>query len=86
MCIGFPGTVVSVDATGATVEQDGRLRRASTLIVPDVHTGDQVIVAAGTILERLEPSEAAEIRRTLLEAIALDAEAARTTAPGGGLS
>ena len=70
MCIGFPGTVISVDSTGATVEQDGRLRRASTLIVSDIRAGDQVIVAAGTIVERLEPAEAAQIRRTLLEAMA----------------
>lgn len=77
MCIGVPGTVVSVDATGATVEQDGRLRRASTLIVPDVRAGDQVIVAAGTIVERLDPADAAEIRRTLLEAMAIGGRTAR---------
>lgn len=76
MCIGFPGTVVSVDEAGATVEQDGRLRRASTLIVPDVAVGDQVVVAAGSIIERLDPIEAEGIRRTLLEAIALDAAGA----------
>lgn len=85
MCIGFPGTVVSVDDSGATVETDGQLRRASTLIVPDVAVGDQVIVAAGTIVERLDPAEAEAIRRTLLDAIALDD--AGTSAPSriGGM-
>ncbi len=72
MCIGFPGTVVSVDQFGATVDQDGRLRRASTLIIPDIAVGDQVFVAAGAIVERLDPGEAELIRATLLEAIALE--------------
>jgi hydrogenase assembly chaperone HypC/HupF len=70
MCIGFPGTVVSVDELGATVDQEGRLRRASTLLIPEVAPGDQVFVAAGSIVERLDPDEAALIRATLLQAIA----------------
>ena len=61
MCISFPGTVIEVDPTGALVETDGRRRRASTLLLPDVCPGDCVVVAAGTIVERLDPSEAAEI-------------------------
>lgn len=61
MCISFPGTVIEVDPTGALVETDGRRRRASTLLLPDVCPGDRVVVAAGTIVERLDPSEAAEI-------------------------
>ena len=79
MCVGFPGQVTAVDDLGATVKTLGRERRASTLLMPDVLVGDWVYVAAGTIVERLDPVEAAEIRRLLLEAAALEAaEAART--------
>ena len=61
MCMSFPGTVIEVDAAGALVETEGRRRRASTLLLPDVCPGDRVVVAAGTIVERLDAWEAAEI-------------------------
>jgi hydrogenase assembly chaperone HypC/HupF len=73
MCIAFPGRVVSVDETGATVDIEGRLRRASTLIEPDVAAGEWVMIVAGTIVERLDEAWAAEIRDTLHEAIDLAA-------------
>jgi len=73
MCVGFPGQVTAVDDLGATVKTLGRERRASTLLMPDVLVGDWVYVAAGTIVERLDPVEAAEIRKLLLEAAALEA-------------
>lgn len=76
MCMAFPGRVVEVDALGALVETDGRRRRASTLFLPDIAVGDWVAVAAGTIVERLEPEQAAEIEALLRQAIELeDAEA-----------
>jgi hydrogenase assembly chaperone HypC/HupF len=65
MCIAFPGRVVAIDAAGALVQTEGRLRRASTLLVEDLAIGDWVTVAAGTILVRLEPVEAAQIRDIL---------------------
>ncbi|MBI2763573.1 MAG: HypC/HybG/HupF family hydrogenase formation chaperone [Chloroflexi bacterium] len=86
MCIGFPGTVVSIDEFGATVDQDGRLRRASTLVIPDISIGDQVFVAAGTIVQRLDPDEAELIRATLLEAIALEEAEAGAPARNGGIA
>lgn len=72
MCIAFPGLVVDVDAFGAVVETGGRRRRASTLFLPDIAVGDWVAVAAGTIFERLEPDQAAEIQELLRAAIALE--------------
>ncbi len=78
MCIAYPGRVVAIDPAGALVETAGRRRRASTMLVDDVRTGDWVTVAAGTIVERLDPAEAAEIQR-LLHA-AEDASAARPPA------
>jgi hydrogenase expression/formation protein HypC len=73
MCIGFPGRVVEVDDLGATIDTEGRRRRASTLLHPDILPGDWVFVAAGTVVDRLDPEEAQRIRETLLEAIALEA-------------
>lgn len=84
MCIGFPGIVVSVDESGATVDQEGRRRRASTLLIPDIAPGDHVFVAAGSIVERLDPDEAELIRATLLQAIALEQAEAEATAGNGG--
>ncbi|HLE78819.1 MAG TPA: HypC/HybG/HupF family hydrogenase formation chaperone [Candidatus Limnocylindrales bacterium] len=86
MCVGFPGTVVAVDEFGATVNQHGRLRRASTLLIPDIALGDHVFVAAGSIVERLDPDEAELIRATLLEAIALEQAEAEAPAPNGGIA
>ena len=65
MCIEDPGRVIVIDGLGAVVDVGGRRRRASTLVLPDVAVGDWVTVAAGTIVNRLEPEEAAEIRRIL---------------------
>jgi hydrogenase expression/formation protein HypC len=65
MCIAYPGVVVAVDPFGATVETDGRQRRVSALLVPDVAIGDWVAVAVGTVLKRLDPDEAAEIERLI---------------------
>jgi len=73
MCLGFPGLVVAVDATGATVDTEGRRRRASTLLAPDLAVGEWVYVAAGTVVDRLDPDEVAFIRATLLAAIAPEA-------------
>ena len=69
MCLGFPGRVIELDADGAVVETDGRRRRATTLYLPDVAVGDWVTVAAGTIVDRLEPTRAAEIQDLLRKAI-----------------
>lgn len=72
MCVGFPGQVTAVDELGATVRTLDRERRASTLLMPDILVGDWVYVAAGTIVERLDPAEAAEIRKIMFEAVNLD--------------
>jgi len=65
MCLEDPGQVVAIDAAGAIVDVRGRRRHASTLVLPDVAVGDWVTVAAGTIVERLDAEEAAEISRIL---------------------
>lgn len=88
MCVAFPSRVIAVDDAGATVDQEGRLRRASTLLVPDIRPGEWVYVAAGTILDRIRPDEAQLIRSTLNAAIAAGvaepAVAPPSHAPTGG--
>lgn len=69
MCIAFPGVVVAVDADGAIVETEGRRRRASTLYLRDIAIGDWVTVAAGTIVERLDRDQAADIQTILRAAM-----------------
>lgn len=80
MCLGFPGLVVAVDATGATVDTEGRRRRASILLAPDLQVGEWVFVAAGTVIDRLDPKEAAFIRAQLRRAGALEAAGASAAA------
>lgn len=70
MCLGFPGLVVAVDTTGATVDTEGRRRRASTLLAPDLAVGEWVFVSAGTVIDRLAPEDVAFIRASLLAAMA----------------
>ena len=79
MCLGFPGRVVAIDGTGATIETEGRRRRASTLLVPDLAIDEWVWVAAGTVIERVRPDEVDDIRTTLLAAMTADGSA--TTRP-----
>lgn len=81
MCITAPGRVIALDEHGAVVELDGRQRRASMAVMPDIAVGDWVIVGAGTILRRLEPEAAAELIRTIDSATAL---ADRRAAQAGG--
>ena len=74
MCVTYPGEVVAMDAPDAIVLTDGRLRRANVLALPDIAIGDRVIVAAGSIISRLDAAEADEIER--LVRVAFDDEGA----------
>jgi hydrogenase assembly chaperone HypC/HupF len=59
------GRVTAVDASGAQVETDGQRGAASLSLVRAVSVGDWVIVAAGMIIERLDPEKADAIRAEL---------------------
>jgi hydrogenase assembly chaperone HypC/HupF len=63
MCLTVPGEIVAIVGDDAVVRIEGRLRRASILPVPDVDVGDRVIVAAGSVMARLDAEEANEIER-----------------------
>ncbi len=73
MCMTIPGLVRSVGTGTAQVELEGRAREVSTFLHPEVAPGDWVIVSAGTILELLDPAEAAFVRATLESAAAAEA-------------
>jgi hydrogenase expression/formation protein HypC len=57
----YPGQVLEVGDDSALVEIDGRRRRASLVLVPEVAVGDWVIVATGTVLEIVDPEQATEM-------------------------
>jgi len=68
MCLTTPARVLTIDAQGATVLLGGHVRRASTLVVPEVRPGDWVVVGAGTILERIDQPEAAYLAAAVTQA------------------
>ncbi|MEO6059582.1 MAG: HypC/HybG/HupF family hydrogenase formation chaperone [Candidatus Limnocylindria bacterium] len=68
MCLTAPARVLAVSGGDATVLIGGRERRASTLVVPEVEAGDWVIVAAGTIVQRLDVDEARQLAVAVGEA------------------
>ena len=58
MCLDFCALVVSRDGDEVVVDNEGRRRRASALLVPDVAVGDWVYVAAGTVIDRVDAAAA----------------------------
>jgi hydrogenase expression/formation protein HypC len=73
MCITAPARVLAVDGDVAAVELDGRRRLATLAVLPDVVAGDWVIVGAGTILRRLDPSDAQDLAERIDAARAVTA-------------
>jgi hydrogenase maturation factor len=61
MCLEFPAQVVARDGDVVTVAADGRRRRALALLFPDLEPGEWVLVAAGTVIERLDVAGAAQL-------------------------
>jgi hydrogenase expression/formation protein HypC len=85
MCLVLPGRVLAIDGATAAVAFEGRVRRASLLLEPDVTVGDWVLVAAGTVLRRLEPDEALELADTIRAAVIATNARTATDARQGGL-
>jgi hydrogenase maturation factor len=61
MCLDFCARVIGREGDEVVVEGDGRRRRASALMVPEVAVGDWVRVAIGTVIERLDPAIAQQV-------------------------
>ena len=61
MCLGIPGKVVSIAATGlAEVDFSGVRREVSLMLCPEAWVGDYVLVHVGFAIQRLEQEEALE--------------------------
>jgi hydrogenase assembly chaperone HypC/HupF len=69
MCLAAPARVVALEVGFAVVDAEARRRRASTLLFPDVAIGEWVAIAAGSVVDRLSPAEAAEMQAILDRAI-----------------
>jgi hydrogenase assembly chaperone HypC/HupF len=61
MCLELPAQVVGREGDVVTVTTDGRQRRALAVLFPDLEAGDWVLVAAGTVVERLDVAQAAQL-------------------------
>ena len=70
MCIAYPARILALDAGSAVVDMAGRTRRASLLMTPDVEVGAWVLVAAGTVIRRIDAAEALDLASQLDAAMA----------------
>jgi hydrogenase assembly chaperone HypC/HupF len=70
MCIAYPARILALDAGGAVVDLAGHTRRASLLMNPDVEVGAWVLVAAGTVIRRIDVAEALDLAAQLDAAMA----------------
>ena len=62
MCVAIPYKVVEVKENSlAEIEIAGIRHKVSSALVPDVKAGDWVLVNLGTIITRIDESEAKEI-------------------------
>ena len=80
MCIAYPARILALDAGSAVVDMAGRTRRASLLMTPDVEVGAWVLVAAGTVIRRIDAAEARDL------ASQLDAAMAAAAPPPGSFA
>ena len=71
MCLAVPGRILAIDGMSARVDFCGAERIALIDLLPDLRTGEYVLVHAGFAIQRLEPSEADEIFRQLNEAVTM---------------
>ena len=83
MCIACPARVIGFDGADAIVEMQGRRRRASMLLRPEVAIGDWVLVGAGSVLRSIDAAEAAALAQALEAAIA-STDARLAAQPLGG--
>jgi len=67
MCLAIPAKVISVEGTSALVSIEDVQYKASLLLMDDIHPGDFVLLHAGFAIEKINPEEAAETMRLLIE-------------------
>ena len=59
MCVAFPGKVIAVKDSHATVDFSGSVAAVNISVVP-VQPGDYVLVHAGMAIQKVEAEEAKE--------------------------
>lgn len=68
MCLGFPGLIIEMDQFSAVVDIAGTKREVSLSMLPEeVNVGDYVMVHVGFAIAKMDPEEAKETLKTLLE-------------------
>jgi len=58
MCLAVPGLVMSIDGDYAEVDFGGVKKRVCVSLLPDLKTGEYVIVHTGYAIESMKPEEA----------------------------
>ena len=67
MCLAIPAKVIGVEGKTATVTIEDVEYTASLLLLDDVKPGDFIMLHAGFAIEKVDPLEAAETLRLLLD-------------------
>jgi hydrogenase expression/formation protein HypC len=67
MCLAIPAKVIQVDGSKALVTIEDIEYTASLLLIDDVKPGDFILLHAGFAIEKIDPEEAAETMRLLIE-------------------
>lgn len=67
MCLAIPAKVIRVEGSKALVTIEDIEYMASLLLLEDVKPGDFILLHAGFAIEKVDPEEAAETMRLLLE-------------------
>lgn len=66
MCVALPGKVVKMDGNIATVDFNGNIVKADSGLV-DVNVGDNVLVHAGCIIQKMDDKLADEMNELFNE-------------------
>ena len=67
MCLAIPAKVISIEGSSALVAIENVEYNASLLLLENVNPGDFVLLHAGFAIEKVDPEEAVETMRLLLE-------------------
>jgi len=74
MCLAVPARVVEIRGDTATVDMEGVRREVSVLLVPDIKTGEYVIVHAGFAIGKLDEHEALESLKLIRQVLKSEVE------------
>jgi hydrogenase expression/formation protein HypC len=67
MCLAIPGEIVEISDRYATVDFGGTKSKVNITFIPDLETGDYVIVHVGYAIQRMSKEEAEESLRLINE-------------------